>query len=557
MKRSTTRARYDFLRRLVLMALAATVPDYATAELRTWSDVTGKFKVEAELLRADAENVWLKQADGKEVKVARSKLSEADRKFVAAWQKQQGAGDSQQTLADLERRAQQCRTAKEASMLYQMFLADPDTPAHLKRSVEERARYWKNAAERKLTRVGTRWVEADEAKKSREKADTLMKQGLELVRIGSVQLGVDKLKEASQLDPDGINADFAMAILSLMNERWDLAERHLTECRRRAPKSAWVANDLAICQTMLGKLEDAGRTWIATAKLAPDDDEIAQNVAKFVLGAGNMVNHPRFKKKTGLKKSIQDAADLYSKMVADGRVRGADVGQSWRFMYPEEEELERIPEQPESTHMVSGTGFVVAPGYVMTNHHVVRGARHVGVADPRHPGGTPLGATVVAKSDKVDLAILRCADLDAPPLAIRSEGLARGMQLMVLGFPLGDLLGNQLKATQGAVTSLPDAATKGCFLLDATINPGNSGGPVCDATGAVIGVATISLSASDGRRQLESYGGALPAKEVVALAKEHIPGFAALLPATEKLEWTAVDELCSPSVVMIVASVQE
>lgn len=65
----------------VFMVLAT--GDFALAEVRTWSDATGKFKIEAELIEATDEHVVLQKTDGKTVKVPIAKLSEADQQFVA------------------------------------------------------------------------------------------------------------------------------------------------------------------------------------------------------------------------------------------------------------------------------------------------------------------------------------------------------------------------------------------------------------------------------------------------------------------------------------------
>ncbi len=133
----------------------------------------------------------------------------------------------------------------------------------------------------------------------------------------------------------------------------------------------------------------------------------------------------------------------------------------------------------------SGSGFVVtADGYVVTNSHVLDGARQATVGT--HDGQEDVAA-VVADNPDLDLALLKLAGANHPFVSFgRSADLAVGEDIVILGYPLGL---KSLTATRGILS----ARHAGWLQTDATANPGNSGGPGFNLHGEVIGVATSKL----------------------------------------------------------------
>jgi hypothetical protein len=140
----------------------------------------------------------------------------------------------------------------------------------------------------------------------------------------------------------------------------------------------------------------------------------------------------------------------------------------------------------------SGTAFVVAPGVLVTNQHVVDGCGAIEViaADGRRP------ATVVDSVEQIDLALLRVYGLRGGVASLRTQSSAMlGESATVFGFPLGGALSSTGNFTTGVVSSLRglrDAA--GEIQITAPVQPGNSGGPVLDRAGSVIGVVSSRLS---------------------------------------------------------------
>lgn len=149
--------------------------------------------------------------------------------------------------------------------------------------------------------------------------------------------------------------------------------------------------------------------------------------------------------------------------------------------------------QPQAGSSFSGTGFCVHPeGYILTNHHVIEDAHEIVARAPRHRCTLEL----VFADPSNDLALLR-ADTPPPGVALFRDGpQARlGEAVMVVGYPLGGLLGSGPQVTTGNVSSLigPGDDTRS-LQFTAPTQVGNSGGPLLDSSGAVVGVVSSKLN---------------------------------------------------------------
>jgi serine protease Do len=160
----------------------------------------------------------------------------------------------------------------------------------------------------------------------------------------------------------------------------------------------------------------------------------------------------------------------------------------------------------------SGSGVILdATGFVMTNYHVVQGARRVQVVlagrsggqSIVRPRGRTLEATVAGVDEETDLALLKvdATGLIALPLG-DSDTLRAGQLVFAFGSPLG--LDNTV--TMGVVSAVgrqlePDDPMV-YLQTDAPINPGSSGGPLVNAAGQVVGINTMILSQGGGNEGL-------------------------------------------------------
>lgn len=164
---------------------------------------------------------------------------------------------------------------------------------------------------------------------------------------------------------------------------------------------------------------------------------------------------------------------------------------------------------------LEGSGFVYAPGRVMTNAHVVAGASRVVV----EVGDEQLPAGVVLFDPELDVAVLAVEGLTAPALRFDESGRA-GDAGAVLGFPEnGPFNGSAARIRAEQALSSPDIYEEGTsvrdvFSIRSAVRPGNSGGPLVSTDGRVYGVV-FAASVTD-----SSTGYALTAEQVSDAAAE-------------------------------------
>ena len=163
----------------------------------------------------------------------------------------------------------------------------------------------------------------------------------------------------------------------------------------------------------------------------------------------------------------------------------------------------------------TGSGVIVdASGYVVTNYHVVSGARRVQVilaptrgADSTtsivRPRGRTLDATIVGADEETDLAVLKVDATGLPALPFGdSDALRAGQVVCAFGSPLG--LENSM--TMGVVSAVGRQLSADDPMIyvqtDAPINPGNSGGALVDVQGRLVGINALILSQGGGNEGL-------------------------------------------------------
>jgi S1-C subfamily serine protease len=139
---------------------------------------------------------------------------------------------------------------------------------------------------------------------------------------------------------------------------------------------------------------------------------------------------------------------------------------------------------------LSGTAFVVAPGYLATNAHVVAGARTVRV----NVAGDTYDASVVHFDPDLDVAVLRAERLGARPLRFASQDPERGEDGAAIGFPEGGrqqiipaAVSNSLRA-EGRDIYDEHRVVRQILELRAEVQPGDSGGPLMLDDGTVGGM---------------------------------------------------------------------
>jgi trypsin-like peptidase/colicin V production protein len=143
-----------------------------------------------------------------------------------------------------------------------------------------------------------------------------------------------------------------------------------------------------------------------------------------------------------------------------------------------------------------GTSFVVAPGLVITNAHVVAGEPIVTVS----VAGRATRATLVEFDPSLDVAVLRVPGLALPPVPLDSSVVATGTTGAVIGFPGGGPKVASPAGVAGALTAQGrdiyggGLADRAIYAVTSTVLPGNSGSPLVTGNAAAGMVFSRSLS---------------------------------------------------------------
>lgn len=157
----------------------------------------------------------------------------------------------------------------------------------------------------------------------------------------------------------------------------------------------------------------------------------------------------------------------------------------------------------------SGSGFFAGkPGYIVTNAHVVGyGPREIQVPiqlevviDSGELGERTVPVKLYGVDVDADLALLRLDERNLPPpLPLgKAESLTETQEVVIFGYPFGEVLGKNVSVNRTTVSSLRKVnGSIEVVQLAGGMNPGNSGGPVANAKGEVVGVSVAKLRGTD------------------------------------------------------------
>ena len=147
-----------------------------------------------------------------------------------------------------------------------------------------------------------------------------------------------------------------------------------------------------------------------------------------------------------------------------------------------------------------GSGVIVnSQGYVLTNHHVIHGARSITVTLSSGQITKKYPAELIDEAPDLDFAILKIVahgEVFAPAAIGNSSAMSVGDEVLAIGSPFG----LQQTVTAGIVSNTQRTLSVGnktftnFIQTDAPINPGSSGGPLINVNGEVIGITTAIYS---------------------------------------------------------------
>lgn len=151
----------------------------------------------------------------------------------------------------------------------------------------------------------------------------------------------------------------------------------------------------------------------------------------------------------------------------------------------------------------TGTGYAIGDGYVVTNNHVAGEAKTISVKGVKGDMNTGYSAEVVATDKVNDIAILRISDsrftgFGTIPYAVQQRMADVGEDIFVLGYPMTQALGNEIKLTNGIISSRTGyQGNISTYQMSAPVQPGNSGGPMFDNKGNVIGIVVAGVPGAE------------------------------------------------------------
>ena len=174
-----------------------------------------------------------------------------------------------------------------------------------------------------------------------------------------------------------------------------------------------------------------------------------------------------------------------------------------------------------------GTGFIIDSknGYMLTNAHVVAGAKKVQVTTP---DGRKINGKVRGYDRESDIAVVIVDDKNLPEAKLATFKNPKDLDIGQWTLAIGNPYGQENTVTVGVLSAVgrtlpvPPKAGRDSFELtdmmqtDTPINPGNSGGPLCNARGEVIGINTAILPGTQG------LGFTIPISKAMSKANEII-----------------------------------
>lgn len=151
----------------------------------------------------------------------------------------------------------------------------------------------------------------------------------------------------------------------------------------------------------------------------------------------------------------------------------------------------------------TGSGFVISGNVIATNYHVVSDAEKIKVLLNVNGAFEEYNARILSTDKTNDLALLTIKDdkfrpLSSAPYSIIANAVDVGTSVFTMGYPMSNVLGNEVKITDGIISSKTgyegDAVT---YQISAPIQPGNSGGALFDKKGHLIGITNAGIPSAD------------------------------------------------------------
>ncbi len=161
----------------------------------------------------------------------------------------------------------------------------------------------------------------------------------------------------------------------------------------------------------------------------------------------------------------------------------------------------------------TGSGFYIADGLLLTNHHVIAGYTDVKV---RFFGGREIAAQVITSNAKRDVALVKTEVQAFHGLPLRAEPPPETSPVYVIGSPLGEKQEGSISS--GIVSGFRNEADGPYIQSDVGVTHGNSGGPMFDDKGNVIALTVLGKLSDGQATQVNFFIPIADALKVLAIA---------------------------------------
>jgi tetratricopeptide (TPR) repeat protein len=514
-------------------------------ETRTWTDATGTHSLSAELVGVEGGTVKLRKSDGNEISLSVEKLSRADQDFIAQQQFGVTSNDTTDpvegttadapapptgnnrltTYQDLDILIKSQREATDVVSMINDFLAASGIDEKEKTLARAALPEWQARANKQATRVGSKWMSPAEFEKAEKDEILAIKEAHRLIDIKNFDLARDKFLEASKDNPQGVRADFYLALLNaLLAHSPPDAEEHFRECVKRlardqdlltGPRRAnYIAalNNLAVVEVRRHKYSDAIGLWRKAISIAPFTPELVQNLG--------LMTEAAF-----LPKELRTTAgNLYAKVVVDNGLARFDHHAGWLYI-PYIDTLDGSMDSKGDEEMVAVawcTGISLGGDYVLTSRYPLTDADQITV----HNGGNVFEAPkgkVAMLNPCSHLAVLRIDGLNGKAMKLNRVAPKPTDDVTIVGYREPSFGGDTLETKTATILEAPNYVVRNLLRVhvtkrldsdtivqfpilvdvtpakqdkeitrwlmhDAIMNAGDEGAPLLDHAGAVVGI---------------------------------------------------------------------
>ncbi len=471
---------------------------------------------------------------------------------------QKGSSDqvaaTEAMIAKLESRLKEETEAAEALRVYERFVERNSMSAEQEQKFAERVAKWKEAVGKKRVRWGNQWITPEAAAQKKVESVSLLAQADAMLAQRNFKEAATLLNRASNFDPNSIRADFTLGLMysGVGANQPAEADDHFKKVLLRTPGHISALNNLALIEIKMERFPQALNRFTQAAELAPRTPEVTHNVGRVIQEAG-------LKKLDVPASVLSKFIKLYTDLTQIGQAPPSNPSVGWMNMpmyLPERERSPGASSEPASADQLvlfgSGSGFVVSPGYVLTNRSVVRDeelgmVEAIRVRDPADPTQLrELPATVVAISADHDLALVKCGQVQSAALHLSSVVPPRGAEILTLGFPTSAFMNRKLRDVRAVITGSPEESNGHHLLFEAERN-GISGGPVLSQSGEAVGLISSRYKIKGSRKSVA----VIPSMIAASFVKVALPNFASAAGLPAETDWPDVTARATPSTVAL------